>query len=67
LLRVEDDGPGLAGDAPNETERVGLSNTRARLQHLFPGDHAVRLSASEDGGLRVEIELPAVRSSELRA
>ena len=60
LFRVEDDGPGTAAQSkPNEpTEGIGLANTRARLRHLFDGNHAVRLDHVESGGLRVELEIP---------
>jgi hypothetical protein len=39
-------------------EGVGLSNTRARLDHLYPGRSDVRLSAPASGGFVVALSLP---------
>ncbi len=41
-LEVEDDGPGLCGDAPLK-ERVGLTNTRARVSNLYGDEHGLKL------------------------
>jgi two-component system LytT family sensor kinase len=55
-LTVEDDGPGFAS-AP--MERVGLGNTRERLQAAFPGDHHISLGAPDSGaGAVVRIDIP---------
>lgn len=55
-LHVEDDGLGVpAGSA---AEGVGLGNTRARLQMLFGSAASLRMQAREDGGTRVELQLP---------
>lgn len=59
-LRVRDDGPGLPENWSMERDMgVGLSNTRARLSHLY-GDTGQKLeiSGSAGGGVRVDIELP---------
>jgi LytS/YehU family sensor histidine kinase len=54
-IEVEDDGPGLA---PGWTEGVGLTNTRARLAHLYGTAHAFSVGAGELGGTLVQIEVP---------
>lgn len=60
-VTLEDDGPGAAptGDV---REGIGLSNTRARLRHLYGSQATVELSAAdvtnEWPGTRVEIRIP---------
>src|SRR5256714_15548170 len=39
-------------------EGVGISNTRARLQHLYSGRFALELLANPGGGMRVTLVLP---------
>jgi LytS/YehU family sensor histidine kinase len=55
LLSVSDDGRGLPRAA---TERVGLANTRARLQLLHAHRQRFEVRNSDDGGVIAEIELP---------
>lgn len=56
LLAVKDDGPGMN---PNvDISRVGLTNTRTRLQYLYQQDAALTIENLEPGGLRVVIDLP---------
>jgi two-component system, LytTR family, sensor kinase len=61
VIRVEDDGPGMASVAPVR-EGVGLGNTRARLRQLYGARAAVELSAQRNGsplrGTSVVIRLP---------
>lgn len=61
VIRVEDDGPGVASVTPVR-EGVGLGNSRARLHHLYGSRAAVELSAQPNGsglrGTRVVIRLP---------
>jgi signal transduction histidine kinase len=61
VIRVEDDGPGVASLNPVR-EGVGLGNSRARLHHLYGSRATVELSAQRDGsrlrGTRVVIRLP---------
>lgn len=61
VIRVEDDGPGVASAGPVR-EGVGLGNSRARLRHLYGSRATVELSAQRDGprlgGTRVVIRLP---------
>ena len=56
-IRISDDGPGLA---PHDRGRegIGLSNTRARLQQLYPDRHRFQLAEQPSGGVAVLLELP---------
>ena len=54
-LWVRDDGRGLP---PGASERVGLSNTRARLALMYPGRHRFDLRNAPDGGVVAEIVIP---------
>jgi LytS/YehU family sensor histidine kinase len=56
-LEVEDDGPGLGGDKPPK-ERVGLTNTRARVSNLYGDEHGLRLRHAAGGGLVVSLSIP---------
>jgi two-component system LytT family sensor kinase len=59
-MMVRDNGPGLSKaklDAFNAG--VGVSNTRSRLQHLYPHAHRFEFHEPSDGGLAVTIEIPA--------
>jgi len=56
-LRVQDNGRGL-GAAEPPREGIGLSNTRARLLHLYGEAQKLRFHSPPEGGLAVEIELP---------
>ena len=58
-LSVADNGSGAEPAAPAPPcEGVGLANTRARLEHLYPGQHRITTSASASGGFTVTISLP---------
>jgi len=48
-LEVRDNGPGMRAPSPNRGEGVGLSNLRARLEHLY-GAHASLVTRDADGG-----------------
>ena len=56
-LEVEDDGPGLSGDRPPK-ERVGLTNTRARVSNLYGDEHGLKLRHADGGGLVVSLSIP---------
>jgi LytS/YehU family sensor histidine kinase len=56
-LEVEDDGPGLSAQTPLK-ERVGLSNTRARVSNLYGAEHGLRLRHAAGGGLIVSLSIP---------
>jgi two-component system LytT family sensor kinase len=59
-LMVRDNGPGLpAAKLAAFNRGVGVSNTRTRLQHLYPGAHRFEFHQPSDGGLAVTIEIPA--------
>jgi len=56
-LEVEDDGPGLCADTPVK-ERVGLTNTRARVSNLYGDEHGLKLRHAAGGGLIVSLSIP---------
>ncbi len=57
-ITVVDDGYGRTAGEAEAREGVGLSNTRARLEHLYPGAHALKLVLPRDGGCVVTLSLP---------
>jgi len=58
-IRVTDNGRGLAGGELRDlTEGVGLRNTRARLEHLYPLSHTLTCEVPAEGGFAVTITLP---------
>lgn len=58
-LQVRDDGVGLpAGWRLAEHGGVGLSNTVARLEHLYPDQHVFRVENAPGDGVLVDIALP---------
>jgi len=64
-ITVSDNGRGLQGRAPSVGgEGVGLRNTRARLEHLYPGAHTLSWDAPREGGFVVTITLPLLSSSD---
>jgi LytS/YehU family sensor histidine kinase len=64
LLRVSDSGRGpTAGTLQRLTQGVGLSNTRARLQHLYGDDHRFTFEHGPSGGVRVEVDVPLRRAA----
>jgi two-component system LytT family sensor kinase len=56
-ITVRDSGRGAANPS-NFREGVGLSNTRARLEHLYPGRHDVRVTVPAGGGFAVTLSVP---------
>jgi sensor histidine kinase YesM len=64
-ITVSDSGRGLQARAPSVSgEGVGLSNTRARLERLYPGAHTLSWNAPAVGGFIVTITLPHVPSTD---
>lgn len=64
-LLIRDDGPGLAnGETANFVEGVGLSNTKARLQQMYGGDHDFKLTDATGGGLLVTMDIPFQETTE---
>ncbi len=60
-MQVEDNGPGMPSgndDGKACAEGIGLSNTRARLSHLYGSDYRVELSEATPHGLIVTMEIP---------
>lgn len=59
VLTVEDNGPGLAGNAEGaESSGVGLRNTKARLAALYGEDQSFSLRATDTRGMVAEVRLP---------
>ncbi len=56
-IEVADNGVGLPAGRPAR-DGIGLSNTRARLQHLHGDRHQLRLESRPEGGAQVIVELP---------
>src|SRR5262249_36904877 len=59
LVTVTDDGAGarVSSEGPHG-ERVGLGNTRARLEVLYGGQQRLELSNGPAGGARVTLQIP---------
>jgi LytS/YehU family sensor histidine kinase len=55
-IDITDDGPGVTGEQVREG--VGLGNTRARLDALYPGASTLSLTNVAGGGARVSVRLP---------
>lgn len=59
-VTVGDTGRGASPEAMQRArDGVGLANTRSRLEHLYPGRHALTVSAPPSGGFAVTIAVPA--------
>ena len=58
-LRVRDDGPGFALNAPaSDPPGVGIANTRARLSRLYGSAGTLSLHNGANGGAEVIVTLP---------
>lgn len=58
-LDIEDNGRGMSESEISETPRgVGLTNTRARLEHLYGAHGELKLTPVPGGGLLVAIRIP---------
>jgi two-component system, LytTR family, sensor kinase len=59
LLSVSDSGVGLADTNELTTSNgIGLSNTKARLQNLYPGQYRFSVRNRPEGGCIAEVEIP---------
>ncbi len=64
-LQVIDNGPGLTREPPERPRGghgIGLANTRDRLARLYGDEHQFAVRNGAEGGLHVQIEIPAVRA-----
>ena len=55
MLQVIDDGIGVT---PAHGERIGLSNTRARLDKLYGANHDLTLEPGPTGGTIATVSIP---------
>lgn len=59
VLKVRDTGAGpTAAQVAAGGRGVGLANTRARLQHLYGGEHRFELGSAEGGGALALVSIP---------
>jgi len=60
LISITDDGMGHLTEAPSADAKIGigLENTRARLDRLYPQRYRLEISYPREGGCIVGIELP---------
>jgi two-component system LytT family sensor kinase len=67
-ITVRDDGPGLPAEfSEAAAQGIGLSNTRQRLQQLFPGTSQLTIENHSEGGVAVVIKLPLIQHDETGA
>lgn len=57
LLQVNDNGLGLVSENGNNGG-IGLTNTRARLENLYNGEHKFSIYEPPNGGVTIKIEIP---------
>jgi two-component system, LytTR family, sensor kinase len=58
-IEVSDDGAGLqSGWRMEESEGIGLANTKERLKHLYGADHRFEVRNGRMGGVAVSISIP---------
>lgn len=57
-LRVRDTGAAPASEPPSGGYGIGLKNTRDRLAHFYPQDHAMTAQPLSRGGFEVTITIP---------
>ncbi len=64
-IQISDDGPGLPGSKLREG--IGLTNTRARLEQIYGGDHRFELRNGDAGGVLVHLEIPFEEEPRIQA
>lgn len=57
-LLMSDNGKGFRSEQSNDSEGIGLNNTRARLKNLYGTAHKFQITSPPNGGFTVEIEIP---------
>ena len=57
-ITVTDDGVGPSADLSSSLERIGLGNTRARLEALYGSAQRLELTAAPARGARVSLQIP---------
>jgi two-component system LytT family sensor kinase len=57
-VTIEDNGPGLIDGTVPSGSGIGLSNTKARLQHLYGARQQLLFENRSEGGLLLTIEMP---------
>lgn len=63
-VRVEDDGPGAAPDAPSRGSGAGLRLVLERIEAAYPGRGRVVTGRSPLGGFLVEVSIPVTGGEE---
>ncbi len=58
VITVTDDGAGVTELAPAGRQRLGLANTRERLQALYGNDQRLDLTNSASGGAQISLSIP---------
>ena len=58
VITITDDGPGAGAEGASTRERVGLGNTRARLEALYGSHYRLDLANAPERGARVSLEIP---------
>jgi two-component system, LytTR family, sensor kinase len=60
IVQVEDNGPGLEVNPRDNGSRIGLSNTRARLEQCYGDDYSFEIVDCSPRGVIVTLEIPVV-------
>jgi sensor histidine kinase YesM len=59
VIRISDNGPGLPGNGVDSIrEGVGISNTKARLRHLYGDDYEFAISNGAEQGAVITLGIP---------
>jgi two-component system, LytTR family, sensor kinase len=58
IITVTDDGAGMNDEALAGRQRLGLGNTRARLEALYGTNQRLDLTNAAEGGARIALDLP---------
>ena len=61
IIEVRDNGPGLRSEHAKSPSRLGLSNTRERIERLYGGRGSIELISPEEGGALVRLKIPRVK------